>query len=70
MKNFRLFSYTDFSNEIDQGCRTRGLRKDFEWHAQYFSKSSVPPILAEIQAEIKDRFHVQTSFYLVFFRDR
>ena len=35
--------------------------------AQYFLKISVPPILAEIQLDFEDRFHVQTSFYLVFF---
>ena len=44
--------------------------KGFEWPAQGFLKSSVPPILAEIQAEIENRFHRQTSFYLVFFGDR
>ena len=66
MKDFSLFNNTDFSNQIDQECRTRGPRKGFELHAQDFSKSSVPPILAEIQAEIEERFHVQTSLYLVF----
>ena len=55
-----------------QGRPTRGARatfsprKGFEWPAEYFLKSSVPPILAEIQPEIEDRFHVQTSFYPVF----
>ena len=50
----------EFLMVLNQGCPTRGLRatfgarKSFEW--QYFSKSSVRPILAEIQAEIEDRF--------------
>ena len=51
---------------LKQGRPTRGPRNGFEWPAQYFSKSSVPPILAEMQPEIEDRFHGQTSSYLVF----
>ena len=39
-------------------AQERCLRKSFEWPAQYFSNSSFPPILEEIQPEIEDRFHV------------